>query len=75
MSLHTIERELEDGRLVVLDVEPFPIMRQWYIVHRAGKRLSGVGLAFEEFVRAEASNYVRVDLQNFKPSDISSAGR
>jgi len=75
VSLHTIERELEDGRLVVLDVEPFPIMRQWYIVHRAGKRLSGVGLAFEEFVRAEASNYVRVDLQNFKPSDISSAGR
>ena len=50
-------------------------MRQWCIVHRAGKRLSGVGLAFEEFVRAEASNYVRVDLQNFKPSDISSAGR
>ncbi|MFZ4698925.1 MAG: LysR family transcriptional regulator [Candidatus Methylumidiphilus sp.] len=68
VSLHTIERELEDGRLVVLDVEPFPIMRQWYIVHRAGKRLSGVGLAFEEFVRTEASNYVRVDLQNFKPS-------
>ena len=31
-------------------------MRQWYIVHRAGKCLSGVGLAFEEFVRAEASD-------------------
>ncbi|PZN83396.1 MAG: LysR family transcriptional regulator [Candidatus Methylumidiphilus alinenensis] len=75
VSLHTIERELEDGRLVVLDVEPFPIMRQWYIVHRSGKRLSSVGLAFEEFVRSEACNYVRVDLQNFKPGDISNAGR
>ncbi len=68
VSLHTIERELEDGRLVVLDVEAFPIMRQWYIVHRAGKRLSSVGLAFEEFVRSEACNYVKVDLQNFKPT-------
>ncbi|MCX7109590.1 MAG: hypothetical protein NTX45_05560 [Proteobacteria bacterium] len=41
----------------------------------AGKRLSSVGLAFEEFVRAEASDYVRVDVQNFKPCDISNAGR
>jgi DNA-binding transcriptional LysR family regulator len=66
VSLHTIERELEDGRLVVLDVEAFPIMRQWYIVHRSGKRLSSVGLAFEDFVRTEASTYVKVDLQRGK---------
>lgn len=58
VSLHTVERELEDGRLVVLDVESFPIMRQWYIVYRDGKRLSTVAKAFEEYVKAEAKRYV-----------------
>ncbi|WP_045226636.1 LysR family transcriptional regulator [Methyloterricola oryzae] len=58
VSLHTVERELEDGRLVVLDVESFPIMRKWFMVYRDGKRLSVVAKAFEEFVRAEAKRYV-----------------
>ena len=60
VSLHTVERELADGRVVVLDVDSFPIMRQWYIVHRAGKRLSSVGIAFEEFVRSEAQRFVKL---------------
>jgi DNA-binding transcriptional LysR family regulator len=57
VSMHTIGRELDDGRLVVLDVEHFPIMRQWYIVHRPGKHLSGVSQAFEAFVRDEAGGF------------------
>lgn len=61
VSLHTVDRELEDGRLIVLDVEHFPIMRRWYIVHRAGKRLTGVGQAFEDFVRSEGSRFVKND--------------
>jgi DNA-binding transcriptional LysR family regulator len=61
VSLHTIDRELADGRLVVLDVEHFPLMRKWYIVHRSGKRLSRVGLAFETFVRNEAMRFVKVN--------------
>ncbi|MGX2039126.1 LysR family transcriptional regulator [Methylocaldum sp. MU1018] len=62
VSIHTIERELEDGRVVVLDAEFFPIMRQWYIVHRAGKRLSAVAREFEEFVRNEAGRFVKSDI-------------
>ncbi|AAU90902.1 MULTISPECIES: LysR family transcriptional regulator [Methylococcus] len=58
VSIHTVERELADRRVVVLDVEAFPIMRQWYIVHRAGKRLSATATAFEEFVRSEARRFV-----------------
>ncbi len=54
VSLHTLALELETARLVVLDVEAFPIMRQWYIVHRSGKRLSPVALAFKVFVLEEA---------------------
>jgi len=62
VSMHTIEQELKDGRIVVLDVESFPIMRQWFIVHRSGKRLSSVARVFEDFVRTEARRFVRVDL-------------
>jgi DNA-binding transcriptional LysR family regulator len=62
VSIHTVERELEDGRVAVLDVEAFPIIRQWYIVHRAGKRLSAAAQEFENFVRREAHRFVRNDL-------------
>jgi DNA-binding transcriptional LysR family regulator len=52
LSLQTLEMELALKRLAVLDVEGFPIMRHWYVVHRADKRLSPVAQAFKEFVLA-----------------------
>lgn len=55
VSLHTIELELETGRLVILDVEDFPDHRQWYLVYRRGKRLSPAASAFRDFVVAEAA--------------------
>ncbi len=58
VSLHTVGLELEMGRLAVLDVESFPILRQWYVVHRKGKRLSAVAHAFKEYVLAEAPRLV-----------------
>ncbi|MFQ6022337.1 MAG: LysR family transcriptional regulator, partial [Acidiferrobacterales bacterium] len=54
VSAHTIELELEVGRLKVLDVESFPIMRRWYVVHHKGKRLSAAAQAFKNFVLNEA---------------------
>jgi len=54
VSLHTIELELETGRLKVLDVEGFPVVRQWHLVYRRGKRLSPPAQAFREFVMQEA---------------------
>jgi len=50
LSLQTLEMELALKRLAVLKVEGFPIMRHWYIVHRADKRLSPVAQAFKGFV-------------------------
>ncbi|MFV1993744.1 MAG: LysR substrate-binding domain-containing protein [Acidiferrobacterales bacterium] len=50
VSIHTLELELETRRLVILDAQPFPILRHWYIVHRQGKRLSPVARAFMEYV-------------------------
>ena len=60
VSLHTLELELETGRLVILDVEGFPIMRHWYLVHREDKRLSPVAQAFKEYVLAEGHDIIPV---------------
>ncbi|HMA12992.1 MAG TPA: LysR family transcriptional regulator [Steroidobacteraceae bacterium] len=54
LSLQTLELELALQRLAVLNVEGFPIMRDWYVVHRADKRLSPAAQAFKQFVLAEA---------------------
>ncbi len=56
VSTHTIELEVETGRLVVLDVEEFPIIRRWYLVYRKGKRLSPVAEAFRRFVIDESAD-------------------
>ncbi|MBI1194786.1 MAG: LysR family transcriptional regulator [Gammaproteobacteria bacterium] len=55
VSRHTLELELETHRLVILDVERFPIMRQWYLVHRTGKYLTPIARAFREFMLNEAN--------------------
>ena len=60
VSLHTLEMELDMKRLVVLDVEAFPILRQWFIVHRKGKRLSPLAQAFKKFVLDEAENLLEI---------------
>jgi DNA-binding transcriptional LysR family regulator len=54
LSLQTLEMERALERLAVLDVEGFPIMRHWYIVHRADKRLSPAAQAFKDFVLGPA---------------------
>ncbi|MCW9025327.1 MAG: LysR family transcriptional regulator [Gammaproteobacteria bacterium] len=50
VSIHTLELELETGRIALLDAESFPILRHWYVVHREGKRLSQAAQAFRQFV-------------------------
>jgi DNA-binding transcriptional LysR family regulator len=42
----TIELELETRRLIILPVEGFPIMRQWFVLQRRDKRPSGAAQAF-----------------------------
>jgi len=50
VSQHTLELELALERLEVLDVESFPIMRHWYLVHRRGKRFTALMSAFKRLV-------------------------
>ena len=55
VSHHTLELELALERLEVLDVESFPIMRHWYLVHRQGKRLTALMDEFKRLVINDAS--------------------
>ncbi len=50
LSAHTIRREVQDGSLVVLNVQGFPVMLNWYVVHRKAKRLPPVAQAFKTFL-------------------------
>lgn len=60
VSIHTLELELETGRLNILDVQDFPIMRHWYVLQRKGKRLSPAAQAFKEFVLNQAAQFIRL---------------
>ena len=60
VSIHTLELELETGRLVILDVEDFPVIRHWHIVQRSGKRLSPVAQEFKKFVLEDAGNFIKL---------------
>jgi DNA-binding transcriptional LysR family regulator len=50
ISRVAIDMELETRRLVMLDVEGFPIMRQWRLVHLKDKNLSATARAFKFFL-------------------------
>lgn len=50
LSLHNLRLELEAGLLAVLDVQHFPLMRQWYAVHLKGKKLSNTAKRFLDFL-------------------------
>lgn len=68
LSAHTIGLELQVGNLAVLDVQGFPLMLNWYLVHRRNKRLPPVAQAFREFLMAEGATlikrFTRVDTGN-----------
>lgn len=59
LSAHTVSRELRDGALVVLDVQGFPLLLNWYLVWRRHKRLPPVAQAFREFLLAEGARLIR----------------
>ncbi len=54
ISAHTIEAEVDSGRLAILDVSGMPIRRTWFVVRRADKEFGPAAQAFWDFVVAEA---------------------
>ena len=61
LSLHSISLELAAKKLVVLDIEGFPIKRRWYAVHLKGKKLSLVARTFLDYILAESHQALNIE--------------
>ncbi|MBP0578850.1 LysR family transcriptional regulator [Labrys sp. LIt4] len=58
LSAHTVATELEDGRLVTLDVAGLPVTRQWFVMRRVDKVLLPPAQEALDFIAREASQYL-----------------
>ena len=53
LSRHTLALEGTSGPLAILDVQGFPIRRNWYAIYSAGKQLSIIAQTFLSYVQEE----------------------
>lgn len=67
LSAHTISLELQAGSLTVLDVQGFPLMLNWYVVHRKNKRLPPVAQAFKSFLLSDGALLLDQTMGHKKP--------
>jgi len=51
LSRHTLVMDAPAGQITILDVDGFPIERNWYVVYPSGKKLSVVASAFFAHLR------------------------
>ena len=58
LSMHTIGLELRAGRLALLAVSGLPGMREWYVIHRRGKRLTPAAQAFKSFLLEQGATLI-----------------
>lgn len=58
LSLHSLQLELAAHKLVVLDVEKFPLRRRWYAVHPKGKQLSLAAKTFLDYLQQEGEREI-----------------
>jgi LysR family transcriptional regulator for metE and metH len=58
ISAHTVATEIEDGRLITLDVAGLPVVRQWFVVRRHDKTLLPPAQAMLDFFAAQGAKYL-----------------
>ncbi len=58
LSAHTVSAELADGRLVLLDLVGLPVVRQWFIVRLARRRLLPAAQALRQFLIDEGQKFL-----------------
>ena len=58
ISAHTSAAELADGRLAQLDGKGLPVLRRWYLVKRADKRLLPAADAMWTFLRTHVRDFL-----------------
>ena len=59
ISRVALDMELETNRLKILNVEGFPVVRQWRLVHVREKHLSATARAFKSFLIQHADRRLR----------------
>ena len=59
LSAHAVQVELGLGKLAIVRVQGFPVMRQWYVVRLEGRRLPRVIEAFRGFLVTEGERLIR----------------
>ena len=64
LSNFSLRMELENKRLILLNVEGLPIQRNWYAIHRKGKHLTSASLKFIEFLQKTDINELAAELKN-----------
>jgi DNA-binding transcriptional LysR family regulator len=69
LSAHTIGLEIQAGNLAVLDVQGFPLMLNWYVIHRRNKRLPPVALAFKNFLMSDGAALIE-KIVRFNPQAL-----
>jgi len=59
LSQYTLGLDTFEPRLSILNVQGFPIEKQWQFVYPVGKQTSSVSRAFMDFVRKEAPTLIK----------------
>ncbi len=68
LSRYAVAADAELKRLVILDVEDFPLQEKWYVVYPKQRELSPVTQAFLAFVRDEGIRILTQSLSEIRSS-------
>ena len=58
ISAHTVATELDERRLVTLDVDGLPVVRQWFVLSRKDKVLLPPAQAMLDFLSAKGAQFL-----------------
>ena len=58
ISAHTVATELDERRLVTLNVDGLPIIRQWFVLSRKDKVLLPPAQAMLDFVSSKGATFL-----------------
>lgn len=63
LSKYAIAQECTRGDLAILNIEGFPLIEHWYIVHSKDKYIPPAGAAFLHFLHEEGKSIVKILLR------------
>lgn len=63
LSIHSLQLERDAGKLVVLNVDGFPLKRRWFAVHSKSKQLSLTAKTFLDYVLENSHRVLNIDIR------------